>query len=136
MQLTLPVFRSDAGGGNGLVVDAALHLATDSADLFQKARRVAHDAQLAALIMVPTHGYLFQAKLREISDVQVFHIEAEAFDGRGFDDRAADVHTKCLEAALRIPEWKPRRQAHDEIDNAPSLLAPPGLMHADQTSVE
>src|SRR5689334_15021092 len=48
----------------------------------------------------------------------------------------AHAQSKRFEAALRIPERHPRRQANYQIENATTLFAAPRLMHADQAAVQ
>src|ERR1043165_9783209 len=106
-------------GGNGLIVDAAADLSANGADFADQSRGVAPDAQLTAVVMIPADGYLFEAESRQMRDRQVFDIEAEALNRRGFRQRATDAHAKRLEAALRIPERQLGREPDDQIDNPP-----------------
>src|SRR5260370_1775030 len=63
-------------------------------------------------------------------------IEGESIDASGFQNWAARVHTERLETTLRVPKRKIGGEANKQIKNAASLLAPPGLMLANQPSIQ
>src|SRR5688572_9079436 len=71
-----------------------------------------------------------------MGDVKEFHVKTKAVDRCAFNNRPADTHPKSLKAALSVPEGKTRRQAHYKIENAATLLSSPGLMHANQASIQ
>src|SRR5437016_3090022 len=71
--------------------------------------------------------------MREIDQLD---IEPEPIYLRGFNQRATDAHAKSFETALRVPEGQRGCNAHEKIKYAPALLAPPGLMHADQAAIQ
>src|SRR5438067_2384530 len=71
--------------------------------------------------------------MREIDQLD---IESEPIYLRGLNQRAADTHAESLETALCIPERQSGRDAHEKIEYPPALLAPPGLMHADQVAIQ
>src|SRR5436309_7528751 len=132
----LSVFRPRARGGDGRIIQAASRLAANQAHFIEHPPAIARDFQLAALDVIPAHGYLAQREFSEIGQINQLDIEAEAINRRGLNEGATDVHPKSLEAALRVPEGQACGEPDDEIEDTPALLASPGLMHADQTAIK
>src|SRR5438552_6834409 len=68
--------------------------------------------------------------------VNQLDVKTEPIDLRRFNQRAARAHPECFEAALRVPKRKTCRQTNHQIKHPATLFPSPGLMDADQTSIQ
>ena len=118
------------------VVNSAARLLPYQSHLVQHLETVADDVDLAALVVVPAHGDLFQIQTGAKREVQQFHIETKAVHRCCFNEGPAHAHTKRLEATLRVPERQTCREAYDEVENTSALFAPPRLVNTDQAAIE
>jgi hypothetical protein len=91
---------------------------------------------LAAFGMVPAHRDFAEPQPGAVREKKQFDIEGESIDASGFQNWAARVHTERLETTLRVPKRKIGGKTNKQIKNAASLLAPPGLMLANQPSIQ
>src|SRR5260370_29518696 len=91
-------------GADGLTVDSAVNFAADASPFVKHAKAVAHNRNLAGGIVIPADRDFAQPQMRQIGQVNQFHIESKAINLRRFDQRPADVHAKSFEPALRVPE--------------------------------
>src|SRR4051794_12800771 len=94
---------------DGAVVNAAARLLPDQTHFIQHLETVAEHANLASLVVVPSHRNLFQLQSRAKSQVQQFNVKSKPIDSRCLDERSAHAHAKSFEAALRVPEWQASR---------------------------
>src|SRR6266849_403032 len=92
--------RGRSRGADGLTVDSAFNLAADTTHFIKHAKAVAHDRDLAGGIVIPADRDFAQPQMRQIGEVNQFHIESKAINLRRFDQRPADVHAKSFEPAL------------------------------------
>jgi hypothetical protein len=85
----------------------------------------------AAFSVVPSDRNFADAQSGALREIKQLDVEGESIDARGFQDRAANVEAKRLETALRVPKRQASRDAHEQVENATRVLAPPGLMLPD-----
>src|SRR5207245_11226428 len=117
-------------------IDAAIDFPANPAHFINHAKAVAQHFNFASRIVIPTHGNLAQAKLRQVRQIDQFNVESKAIYPGNFDQRTTDAHAKSFEATLCVPEWQAGRQTDDHVENSAALLASPGLMHANQAAIQ
>src|ERR1700730_1184383 len=102
----------------------------------QHSQAIAKKTDFATLSMVPAHRNFTDSQSGMLRQVKQFDIEGEAVEAGGLQNWAAHIETKSLEPALRIPKRQPSRDAHEQVERAASLLAPPRLMDANQSAIQ
>ena len=97
---------------------------------------VAEDADFRALDVVPADRNFLKPQAVMLSDEQKLDVETEPVDLSSSRAAAGTCHIESFKAALRVGERQPGHRSDDEVHNLAALLAPPGLMRADQAAVE
>jgi len=128
--------RPQSASSDDVVVDSLASLLSNQCHLSKHLHTVSSYVDLASFVMIPSNGYLLESQSGSISDVEKFYVKPKTVNRGPFNDRSTTFHPKSFEAALGVPEGKPRRQAYDKIKNPATLFASPGLMHANESSVE
>jgi len=95
-----------------------------------------NEVNFASLLMIPTNWDFTQAQSLTLREIKKFHIKGEALQLSRFQDRPADIETKRLETALRVPKRKASGEAHDQIKDPARLFPSPRLAISNQASVE
>ena len=118
------------------IVMTGPHQPPHRGDVCQHARTVAREANLAALLMAPAHWNFLQREAGAVRHEQQFDIEAEPIDGGGFEERAADTHSKRFESALGVEERETGCDPEGAIEQASRTVAIKGLGRFDQPAID
>ena len=94
------------------------------------------DADFAAFSVIPADGDLAKAQTSAVSEKEKLNIERESLNACSFQNRATNIETERLKPALCVPNRHSSRTSYEQVENAASLFASPGLMNADQFAVE
>src|SRR5207244_2325077 len=105
-------------------------------DLAQHAQAVAQKINFAALSVVPAHGDFAHAETGAARQKEQLDVEGKTIHPRRFENRPAYFEPKRFEPALCVPERQTGRNAHEQIEHAPGVLASPRLMDPDELTVE
>src|SRR5207248_8183406 len=102
----------------------------------QHSQAIAKKADFATLSVVPAHRNFTDSQSGMLRQIKQFDIKGEPVEAGGLQNRTAHIETKSLEPALRVPKRQPSRDADEQVERAPSLLASPRLMDANQSAIQ
>src|SRR6266550_1382241 len=102
----------------------------------QHAQAIVNEIDFAPLGMVPAHGNFADAQSGALREIKQLHIEGEAVDASGFENRPTNIEAERFETTLRIPKRQAGGKPHKKVENAATLFAPRGLVPTDQAAID